>query len=178
MGQWASLNVADAAALTLNYSRLAASWRTIVFHAPATRCIVFAVSSLFALDAWAAPSHPPVRHTPPASQRALAEGRHYFIDPVNGDDTAAGSQQKPWRTIAQGVATLRAGDTLVLRGGVYYERLYVALVGAEGKPVTIRSFPGEQAIIDGSLREFFESPDKCWQPADGGAPGEYVSTKA
>lgn len=32
-------------------------------------------------------------------------------------------------------------------------------------------------MIDGGLREFYESPETSWEPAKGGAEGEFVSTK-
>jgi hypothetical protein len=33
-------------------------------------------------------------------------------------------------------------------------------------------------VIDAGLREFFDSPDKAWTPAEGAAAGEFVSTTA
>ncbi|MCI0357277.1 MAG: right-handed parallel beta-helix repeat-containing protein [Planctomycetaceae bacterium] len=125
-----------------------------------------------------AQSHPPLRQAPAPSMRPLSEGNHYFIDDAKGDDAAAGSAQMPWKTIARGLVQLRAGDTLVLRGGVYYERLYVALAGEQDRPITIRSYPGEQAIIDGSFREFTERPSDSWQPASGGANDEFASQQS
>jgi hypothetical protein len=99
----------------------------------------------------------------------------YFVDPQKGDDAANGSQDRPWRSVSHGVRQLRAGQTLVLRGGNYYERVYLALAGQRDQPITIRSYPGEQAILNGSLREFTERPAECWQPAEDAAPGEFVS---
>ncbi|MDP6356029.1 MAG: right-handed parallel beta-helix repeat-containing protein, partial [Planctomycetota bacterium] len=89
---------------------------------------------------------------------------------------SSGTQQSPWKTITHGFANIQAGDALVLRGGTYYERLYCSAAGTADKPITIRSFPGELAIIDGSFREFFEKPGNAWEPFTGGSPGEYRST--
>ena len=44
-------------------------------------------------------------------------------------------------------------------------------------PITIRSHPGELAILDGGLREFSESPETAWEPFAEGAPGEFQSVK-
>ena len=60
---------------------------------------------------------------------------------------------------------------------MYYEKASLSRSGTEEAPITIRSYPGELAIIDGGLREFAESPATAWQPFADGAPGEYVSTK-
>jgi hypothetical protein len=122
-------------------------------------------------------SHPPLRQTPAPAQRPLVKGPTYFADTARGDDAAAGTQEKPWKTIAHAVKQLKAGDTLCLRGGVYYERVYLALAGESGKPITIRSYPGEQAVIDGSFAEFTQKPATAWQPLEGGAPGEFVSAQ-
>ena len=42
----------------------------------------------------------------------------YYVSP-DGDDTAPGSPQRPWRSPAFGAGRLRPGDTLVLKAGTY-----------------------------------------------------------
>src|SRR6185503_2082575 len=69
------------------------------------------------------------------------------------------------------------GDTLCLRGGTYYEAVVSRVAGTAEKPVTVRSFPGELAIIDAGFREFFEDPTHAWEPYPQGGPEEYRSTK-
>jgi hypothetical protein len=69
------------------------------------------------------------------------------------------------------------GDTLYLRGGTYRENVAVRIAGRRESPITIRSFPGETAVIDGGLAEFFETPVAAWEPHPAGAPGEYRSTR-
>src|SRR5262249_44639830 len=44
-------------------------------------------------------------------------------------------------------------------------------------PITVASYPGEVAIIDGGLREFLESPSTAWETFRGGAQDEFVSTR-
>ena len=123
----------------------------------------------------AALTHPPLREVPAPSERALGGGPHFFVDPLAGDDSQPGNEEEPWRTIGHAMAQLEAGDTLLLRGGSYHENVYCAAAGTEEKPITIRSYPGEQATIDGSLREFQENPASCWEPL---AKGEFRSVKA
>ena len=122
-------------------------------------------------------SHPPLRTLPGASTRKLASGPAFYVDAAKGDDSAEGSKAAPWKTVAHGFASIRAGDSLVLRGGVYYERLYCSLAGTAERPVTVRSHPGELAVIDGSLREFSEAPTDAWEPVTGGSTGEYRSKR-
>ncbi|MCI0359558.1 MAG: right-handed parallel beta-helix repeat-containing protein [Planctomycetaceae bacterium] len=123
------------------------------------------------------PSHAPMRPLPAASKRPLEKGTTFFVDAAKGDDTNDGSVAKPWRTIQRGVHRLTPGATLYLRGGVYYEKVRPTRSGTAAAPIVIASYPGELAVIDGGLREFFESPESSWQPFKGGAEGEYVSTK-
>src|SRR4029077_5765940 len=49
--------------------------------------------------------------------------------------------------------------------------------GMPEAPITIASYPGELAVIDGGLREFLDSPATAWQPVTDGAEGEFVSTR-
>jgi hypothetical protein len=121
-------------------------------------------------------SHSPPRPLPVASDRPLEEGPTYFVDPV-GDDQSDGSQENPWRTIGHAVAKLKPGDTLVLRGGTYYEHVTARLIGTSDKPITIRAYPGELAILDGGLWDFFNQPATSWEQCPGGADGEYWSKK-
>jgi hypothetical protein len=122
-------------------------------------------------------SHPPMRPLPEVVQRPLAAGARHFVDARRGDDDAAGTEQAPWRTLRHACRQLSPGDTLYLRGGTYYERVPITVSGTDAAPITIGSYPGELAVIDGSLREFLESPATSWEPLAGGAVGEFVSTK-
>jgi hypothetical protein len=125
----------------------------------------------------AAHSQPPMRPLPTPAKGELVTGPKRFVDATRGDDAAAGTQQAPWRTLAHALRRLKPGDTLYLRGGTYYEKAALTRSGEEGAPITIASYPGELAILDGGLREFAESPSTSWEPLAGGGAGEYVSTR-
>jgi hypothetical protein len=103
-------------------------------------------------------SHLPVRPLPAPSSRPQGKGPASFVDPAKGADRNDGSQPAPWKTINHALKQLKPGDTLYLRGGTYYESVGVGVSGRADSPITIRAFPGELAIIDGGLREFFEKP--------------------
>lgn len=123
-------------------------------------------------------SHRPLRVAPAASNRALPTGSMLVVDAAKGDDGNAGTQTAPLRSVQAAINRATLGTTIMLRGGLYFERLMVAMRGSADKPITLRSWPGETAMIDGSLPEFSQSPDKAWQPAGDGAIGEFRSTKA
>ncbi|MDX1945670.1 MAG: hypothetical protein SFU86_09680 [Pirellulaceae bacterium] len=127
--------------------------------------------------AGAAVSHPPMRPLPAARQQPLAAGSTKFVDAIQGNDDAAGTKVAPWKTLKHALRQLQAGDTLYLRGGTYYERVSLSRSGTAEAPITIGSYPGELAILDGGLREFAEQPATAWQPLAGNAADEYVSTR-
>lgn len=139
----------------------------------------------FALDAIGAEpaakaqyvSCPPMRPLACPSRTPMASGPGRFVDPAKGDDTGLGSEPRPWRTVRYALGHLRPGDTLYLRGGIYYERLAIRISGEKGKPITLRSYPSELAIIDGGYREFYDRPESAWEPCSGGLPGTFRSTK-
>lgn len=125
-------------------------------------------------------SHPPMRPLPRATEPrpdSRPPGVTWFVDAARGDDANSGAEESPWRTLRHALRLLKPGATLLLRGGVYYERIVLSRSGTADAPITIRSYPGEIAIVDGGLREFLENPAQSWQPFTGGAEGEFVSTK-
>jgi len=66
-----------------------------------------------------------------------------FVSP-DGSDAQAGSPGEPLKTLEAAVVKAVAGQTIVLRAGAYHESLIV------NKNITIQSYPGEAAWLDGS----------------------------
>lgn len=118
----------------------------------------------------------PMRAISPPRKIAVVEGPKKFVDVARGDDSAAGTEAAPWKTLKHALRKLASGDTLYLRGGTYYEKLVLTKSGTEAAPITIAGYPGETVTIDGGLREFAESPATSWEPV-AGSTDEYVSTK-
>lgn len=122
-------------------------------------------------------SHPPMRPLPAATSEPMGDGQFRFVDTGNGKDSNSGEEKSPWKTLKHSLRQLEPGDTLVLRGGIYYEKAHLSQSGSEDRPITIRSYPGELAIVDGGQREFFENPDQAWMPNPAGVEGEFISTR-
>lgn len=122
-------------------------------------------------------SHPPMRPLPEAADRAMPGGPAYFVDAQRGDDANDGSEVSPWQSVNHALSQLEPGDTLLLRGGRYYENVELSVSGTADRPITIRSHPGELAIIDAGYRAFYEDPQNAWEPYADGADDEYVSTR-
>lgn len=72
---------------------------------------------------------------------------------TSGNDANPGTLASPLRTINVAITQSSAGDTILVRAGVYdTERVLIAgKNGTAAQPVTLRSYPGETAILDRSL---------------------------
>lgn len=69
----------------------------------------------------------------------------------SGSDVASGTAAAPFRTPRRLLRSLRAGRTGCLRAGSYREDLTVRRSGRPGAPLTLRSYPGERAVLRGRL---------------------------
>lgn len=80
----------------------------------------------------------------------LASGAVYYVS-TSGSDSSAGSQTAPWRTIQHAATSVKAGDTVNIRSGVYNEAVTPSVSGsAAAGSITFQSYPSETAVIDGT----------------------------
>lgn len=87
----------------------------------------------------------------------------YYVSP-DGSDQNRGTMNRPWRTLEHALGELTSGDVLYLRGGTYYEHgISVNANGSASAPITIQSYPGERAVIDGGVPYFKNTPNSEWE---------------
>jgi hypothetical protein len=99
---------------------------------------------------------------------ALAVGNIYYVDANNGSDSNTGSFSEPWETLSNSIPKLLAGDTLYLRGGVYFEdTIDVEISGTDSQHISIKNYGGETPVIDGGFQEFRTVPNSDWELYDG-----------
>jgi hypothetical protein len=80
---------------------------------------------------------------------AFGQSTSSFYVSATGDDSNPGTQAAPWRTVQHAADTARAGGTVNVRGGVYEELVSIKASGnATDGYITLRSYPGETAILD------------------------------
>ena len=72
-----------------------------------------------------------------------------WVDGSAEGETGNGTKEQPFRTIASAIKEAGAGSTLVIKKGVYRERIKPPSGTAE-RPVTIMSAPGERAMVSGA----------------------------
>lgn len=79
----------------------------------------------------------------------------YYIDPVNGDDATGEPDNiaKPYKRLKEKFRyTLKPGDVVYLRGGLYSSDYFWAgstSNGTEEHPITIQAYPGEIPVFTG-----------------------------
>lgn len=73
-----------------------------------------------------------------------------FYVATNGSDRNPGSETSPWQTIQHAADAATPGSAVLVRGGIYAERVVIRVSGnaAQGY-ITFQSHPGEIAILDG-----------------------------
>ncbi|MBN9386345.1 MAG: hypothetical protein J0H74_36645 [Chitinophagaceae bacterium] len=75
---------------------------------------------------------------------------HVYYVSGSGDDGGSGAIDRPFRSIGKALGLVIPGDTVVVRGGVYYEQINFNKSGLLGKSVTLKAYPGERPVLDGS----------------------------
>jgi parallel beta-helix repeat protein len=80
---------------------------------------------------------------------AGVDGRVFHVS-TDGDDAAAGSAGKPWRTIARACSEARAGDRVVIGAGVYHETIRPLRSGTTDAPIVFEAEPGQRVEINGA----------------------------
>lgn len=76
-------------------------------------------------------------------------GTTYYVDADEGDDSHEGTAAQPFKTIQYAVDRMQAGDTCIVREGVYSEEVKIEKDGEEEQPITLRNYPGETVVISG-----------------------------
>jgi hypothetical protein len=76
----------------------------------------------------------------------------YYVSTIGSDDNNGTSLSTPWRHIdfAVNYKQLMPGDTIVIRGGTYNERVKINKSGSEGNEINIRSYANEIPVVDGN----------------------------
>jgi hypothetical protein len=97
---------------------------------------------------------------------ASATAATYVVDQAKGNDAAAGSEAAPWQTVSKGVEALKAGDTLLIKAGVYRELVTVKALGTAAAPIVIKAAPGERVVLSGADRVTTWTP--CTKEQAGG----------
>ncbi len=77
---------------------------------------------------------------------SLTRGAEYFVDGRSGSDKNAGTIERSWKSLAKAAATLRAGDTVLIREGTYRlkESIRPQSNGSDQRPITFSAFQNDE----------------------------------
>jgi hypothetical protein len=80
-----------------------------------------------------------------------APGGTTFYVAATGDDGNPGTKAEQWKTIQHAADEAKAGDTVLVRGGVYTEHVEITSAGSANRGyITFESYPDEKPIVDGT----------------------------
>ena len=83
------------------------------------------------------------------SSLAALHAAEYFVA-TNGNDSADGTLTAPFQTIQSAFNKASAGDTILLRAGIYREAIALKnKSGKDGAPITLKAYAGEQPVLSG-----------------------------
>ncbi|MFH8757088.1 right-handed parallel beta-helix repeat-containing protein [Streptomyces atroolivaceus] len=85
---------------------------------------------------------------------------------VDGDDSAAGTLDRPLRTIQEAVDRAGPGDVIAVREGTYalVDNITITTSGEASEPISLGAYQGEEVVIDG------EALPASHTPVGGGIP--------
>ena len=123
---------------------------------------------------------------PPSRDPRLLPAASFYIDPLKGDDGAAGTVGAPFRTVSRGVAASRAATqtaaaaaaaaadaaaprAVVLRAGTYYLDVPLALDSRDAG-LTLTNYPGEEAWLSGASGGPLATAWRAYNTSNASAP--------
>lgn len=83
----------------------------------------------------------------------------YYVATSGNDSTNPGTQSLPWRTIQKAANTVRPGDTVLIRGGTYGEKVDISRNGSAKEKIEFKAYPGEVPVVDGLNLTQSQLPD-------------------
>ena len=97
------------------------------------------------------------------------EGRTFWVDQraLIASDANPGTREAPWRTIGRAAETLRPGDAVLIRTGVYRESIQPRVGGKSGQHITYAAYPGDTVVVSGAdlLGEGWSRVGNLWKTA-------------
>jgi hypothetical protein len=101
---------------------------------------------------------------------ALAPAVDYYVDgqSPSASDADGSTTERPFKTIGAAAAKAQAGDTVVVRPGLYRESVVLKNSGKPGAPIVFKSEAKHAAVVSGADRvtEWREEGPGVWSMSD------------
>lgn len=76
----------------------------------------------------------------------------YYVTPA-GSDLSPGTEAQPWKTVQHAATNATPGSTVLIKAGVYNEKIVVNVSGSAGAgPITFSRYVNDSAVLDGTGR--------------------------
>lgn len=75
---------------------------------------------------------------------------HVYYVSNSGSDANTGTLSSPFQSISTALGHTSPGDSVIVRGGKYFEKITFPNSGVQNKNITLKGYKGERPIIDGS----------------------------
>lgn len=93
----------------------------------------------------------PTTHVPATFvPKGPVTNKTYYVSPAGSDANDGTTVDTPFRTIQKAADVMQAGDTCLIRAGVYRETVHPANSGQDGAPITFQPYEGEKVVISGA----------------------------
>lgn len=89
------------------------------------------------------------KHDNIGSKPSAAGVKTYYVA-TTGRDVNTGAVEAPLRNINRALSKAIPGDTVIVRAGTYYEKVVFPKSGIANQYITLKAYPGEKAVIDGT----------------------------
>ena len=80
--------------------------------------------------------------------RSSLEGAYYYVSP-SGNDSNPGTESQPWRTLQRAADLAGAGDTVLVRNGIYAEQVSFSKSGNPQNYILFKAYSSETPVIQG-----------------------------
>lgn len=75
----------------------------------------------------------------------------YYVAPY-GSNNNEGTLEKPFKHIQHAAQQMQAGDSVIIRGGRYFEQVNIEhFIGTEKKPYIFKAYKNEKVVLDGTV---------------------------
>lgn len=106
----------------------------------------------------------------------LSAALTYHVDVRTGSDANPGTAEAPFRSILRASQAARAGDTVLVREGVYHEQILGGASGVQGSPIVYQGVDPDKVILQGSVPvSGWKKLGRSWT-ADGPRPRTRVNS--
>lgn len=92
---------------------------------------------------------PSVKYVAGSESTVYSDEGGYYVDISKGNDSNAGTFDKPFKTLTKAVSVLQPGDKLNVGGGTYSGQIAIPSGTAE-KPITVKGIAGQTPVITGN----------------------------